>query len=121
MKAKLSRLKNLLKRLVVLWFAAASLTFDLSKADSLEFHARACDQSAQGTGEWLTVEKTVQWDSKQTAIVICDMWNQHWCKGATARVAEMAPRMNEVITEARRRGVFIIHCPSDTMKYYENT
>src|SRR5439155_15123251 len=31
----------------------------------------------------------------------------------------MAPRMNQVVTEARRRGVFIIHCPSDTMKYYE--
>src|SRR5689334_10159076 len=49
------------------------------------------------------------------------MWNQHWCQGATARVAEMAPRMNEVISGARNRGVLIIHCPSDTMKYYEGT
>jgi len=29
--------------------------------------------------------------------------------------------MNQVINEARRRGVFIIHCPSDTMKYNEGT
>jgi len=27
----------------------------------------------------------------------------------------MAPRMNEVINAARNRGVFIIHCPSDTI------
>ena len=32
----------------------------------------------------------------------------------------MAPRMNEVLQAARQRGVLIIHCPSDTMKYYEN-
>jgi nicotinamidase-related amidase len=49
------------------------------------------------------------------------MWDQHWCKGATARVAEMAPRMNETIRELRRRGVLIIHCPSETMKFYEGT
>jgi nicotinamidase-related amidase len=49
------------------------------------------------------------------------MWDRHWCKGATARVAEMAPRMNKVISALRDRGLFIIHCPSDTMKFYEGT
>jgi hypothetical protein len=33
----------------------------------------------------------------------------------------MAPRMNDVLTELRRRGVLIVHCPSDTMPYYEGT
>ena len=60
------------------------------------------------------------WDPRKTAVVICDMWNDHWCKSAAGRVAEMAPRMNDVITALRDRGVLIIHCPSDTMKYYEN-
>ena len=46
---------------------------------------------------------------KETAIVVCDMWNEHWCKGATSRVAEMAPRMNQVISKAREQGVLIIH------------
>ena len=31
----------------------------------------------------------------------------------------MAPRMNQVVSAARNRGVMIFHCPSDTMKYYE--
>ncbi|HVC94945.1 MAG TPA: ThuA domain-containing protein, partial [Pirellulales bacterium] len=41
-------------------------------------------------------------------------------RGATERVVEMAPRMNEVLNEARRRGALIIHCPSGTMDFYED-
>src|SRR5262249_29176169 len=37
------------------------------------------------------------------------------------RVGEMAPVMNQVVKEARKRGVFIIHAPSDTMDYYKDT
>src|SRR5687767_904096 len=55
------------------------------------------------------VQKEVQWAPQHTAIVICDMWDDHWCKGASARVAEMAPAMNDVVKRARDRGVFIIH------------
>ena len=65
--------------------------------------------------------KSIQWDPAKTAVVICDMWDKHWCQGATARVAEMAPRMNEVIGAARDRGVLVIHCPSDTMDFYKDT
>ncbi len=61
-----------------------------------------------------------EWDPKQTAIIICDMWNQHWCKGATSRVAEMTPRLNEVITAARSQGMLIVHAPSDCMNYYKD-
>ena len=66
-------------------------------------------------------ESKVDIDPRRTAIIICDMWDQHWCKGATERVGEMAPRMNEVIKAARAKGVFIIHSPSETMKFYEGT
>jgi len=65
--------------------------------------------------------KTIRWDPEKTAIVVCDMWNKHWCKSATARVAEMAPRMNDLIKEARRRGVLIIHAPSSTLDTYKDT
>jgi len=46
------------------------------------------------------------------------MWNEHWCKGASARVAEMAPRMNDLVKALRGRGVLVIHCPSETMAFY---
>lgn len=67
------------------------------------------------------VEKQLRWDASKTAIVICDMWDQHWCRGATSRVAEMAPRMNEVVKAARDQGVLIVHCPSSCMSFYKDT
>lgn len=66
------------------------------------------------------VTEEVKWDPVQTAVIICDMWDQHWCKGASERVGEMAPRLNEAVKKLREKGAFIIHAPSDTLKYYEH-
>ncbi len=54
------------------------------------------------------------------AVLIIDMWDQHWCESATSRVAELAPRINDFITEARNRGALIIHAPSDCMGNYND-
>jgi nicotinamidase-related amidase len=53
-------------------------------------------------------------------VVICDMWDHHWCKSAEARVGELAPRVNEFVSVLRDRGVLVIHCPSDTMNFYKD-
>lgn len=90
-------------------------------AEGFVLPTRAREEAGKGSGRWQVVEKTVTWDPARTAVVICDMWDQHWCAGATARVAEMAPRMNELVKAARARGALIIHCPSDTLKFYEGT
>ena len=87
----------------------------------LRLAAREQVESTKGSGEWQQREKELEWDAAKTAIVVCDMWDQHWCKGATERVAEMAPRMNEVVKAARAKGVFIIHAPSETMEFYKDT
>jgi nicotinamidase-related amidase/type 1 glutamine amidotransferase len=84
-------------------------------------HLRSRVETEKGSGRHHALTRTVAWDATRTAVVICDMWDKHWCPGATARVAEMAPRMNEVVVEARRRGALIIHCPSDTMDFYKDT
>lgn len=60
------------------------------------------------------------WKSAETAIIICDMWDRHWCKGAEARVAELAPVMNNIVKAAREKGVLIVHAPSDCMDFYKN-
>jgi putative heme-binding domain-containing protein len=86
----------------------------------LRFQARAQQELAPGSGKYQSVERDLQWAPARTAIIVCDMWDQHWCIGATARVAELAPRMNEVIQEARRRGVLILHAPSSTMSFYKD-
>src|ERR1039458_970832 len=87
----------------------------------LELDLRQLRKMDTGVDQWEQVTNHARWEPSRTAVVICDMWNQHWCNGATARVAEMAPRMNDVITELRRRGVLIIHCPSETMDSYRDS
>ena len=57
----------------------------------------------------------------ETAIIVCDMWDDHHCKIAAQRVGVMAPRMNQVLTAARDRGVMIIFAPSETMNIYAGT
>jgi len=70
---------------------------------------------------WKVLEETKEVSASELAIVICDMWDRHWSRGAAERVAVMAPRMNKVLSEARELGATIIHAPSETMKFYEDT
>jgi nicotinamidase-related amidase len=78
--------------------------------EGLELHPRA----AGG-------ERTETWDPRRTALIICDMWDDHWCKGAARRVAELAGPLDATVKAARARGVFIIHAPSTTVAPYEGT
>ena len=76
----------------------------------------------KGDGDrYAAVEKQAEWDPKKTALIICDMWDDHWCKSAARRVAEMAGPLNEVVKAARSRGVFIIHAPSSVTTFYKDT
>jgi nicotinamidase-related amidase len=65
--------------------------------------------------------RRLDWKASETAIIVCDMWDRHWCAGASRRVEILAPRMNTVIDAARQRGVMIIHAPSDTLGFYAET
>jgi nicotinamidase-related amidase/type 1 glutamine amidotransferase len=94
---------------------------DPADPDSLVLHLRKRIETKPGSGRFHTLTETARWDPRRTAIVICDMWDKHTCPGATRRVAEMAPRMNDLVTCARKQGVLIIHCPSDTMEFYKDT
>lgn len=90
-------------------------------ADELRLSARTRVETAPDSGRYHAIQKTLKWDPKKTAIVVCDMWDKHWCPTSTERVAEVAPRMNEVIRAARSQGVLIIHCPSGTLDFYKDT
>ena len=114
MKPLRNRTCRILELILVSGFVAIAVN-----AQTLNLHTRIRVPAAADTNEWQALEKTTDWDAQRTALVVCDMWDKHWCPDATARVGEMAPRMNEVIKAARAKGVFIIHCPSDTMKFYE--
>ena len=78
-------------------------------------------ESKPASGEFKVEHYKVRWDARKTAVVICDMWQKHWCASATRRGGEMAPRMNEVAGKLRDKGVLVIHAPSSAMKLYADT
>ncbi|MBY0523279.1 MAG: isochorismatase family protein [Gemmataceae bacterium] len=73
------------------------------------------------SGKFQVAEKTVDWEVSETAIIVCDMWDDLYCKSAAQRVGVLVPRMNAVLTAARNHGAMIIHAPSDTMNMYAET
>ena len=84
----------------------------------LRFTARS---QPEKEGKFVVNERPMEWDAKETAVVICDMWDKHWCEGATRRGGVIAPKINELAKAVRARGGFIVHAPSDTMKFYEGS
>lgn len=102
-----------------LWLAALlAPLFSTGAGEPFVWHARS---RAPGSGPAHlapTREQELRWDPARTALILCDLWDRHWCRGATARVAEMAPRVNAFLAAARTRGALIIHAPSDTMAFY---
>ena len=67
---------------------------------------------------WQIVHRAATWPVEETALVIVDMWDNHWSRGAVERVNMLAPRINTVAQAARVRGVQIIHAPSDVINFY---
>jgi nicotinamidase-related amidase len=117
---------TMLQRLVCMgWFngvcaalAGAGLACDPQGSLHLTLQKRV--EAAPGSGSFQAVRQKADWDAKKTAVIVCDMWAAHWCAGARQRGAEMAPRMNQFLQEARRQGVLVIHAPSGGMEHYKD-
>lgn len=103
---------NIRLRLLAFLFSAhpIALVFAAPAGTSIDLHLRR-GESVQ----------TAKWAPAETAIIICDMWDDHTCRGAAQRVAEMAPKLDAFVSAARARGVFIVHAPSGVMKFYNDT
>lgn len=99
------------RQLLLASIAGAAATARPVTGQSLPLHTR----SRTATGP---VEQTVSWRAQQTLIIICDMWDDHYCRSAVRRVGEMVPRMNQTLAAARKLGVHIVHAPSGTMDFY---
>ncbi len=71
-------------------------------------------------GSYMIVNEIQEWNPMETAVIICDMWDNHWCRGASERVTEMAPFLNNVVSIARKKGILIVHAPSSCMDHYKD-
>jgi nicotinamidase-related amidase len=111
------------------WIASSALMTSLAlsstssavaaNAKPLAFSLQQRVETRAGSGEYKVVTTRQDWDPKKTAIIVCDMWDLHHCKNAVKRETEFAPRMNDLLEQARAQGVFIVHAPSNCMKFYE--
>lgn len=103
---------------LIVLMALSSVFSGTAQNQTMELTLRSRPKEAQGFG---VRERKANWDPKHTALIICDMWDDHWCKSAAARVGEMAGPMNDMVKAARGRGVFVIHAPSTCTGFYEST
>ncbi|HJP02589.1 MAG TPA: hypothetical protein QF764_12545 [Planctomycetota bacterium] len=99
--------------------AAMEETMEGSAGSELTLHARR--RVATDGGASAPQDEVLRWDPARTALVICDMWDDHWCAGAARRVEELAGAVNELAAAARERGVTILHAPSSVVSFYDGT
>jgi nicotinamidase-related amidase len=79
----------------------------------------AIDASGHASWEVATTEKVVP--VARLALILCDVWDSHWSRGARERVEILAPRIDRVVRAVRSRGGQIVHAPSETMEFYAGT
>ncbi len=94
-----------------------------ARADDGVFNLKAQTRRAAKTSAGDSFQPTIRglkWQPSQTAVIVCDMWDLHHCLNATRRGGEMAPRMNNLLKQARRLGATIIHAPSSCMDTYKD-
>ncbi|MCC7085782.1 MAG: cysteine hydrolase family protein [Pirellulales bacterium] len=112
-------------RMLVLGSLALSHTIVVTAVqndvDMLKLHARCRQSVADSQGEFAVAEKTLEWQPRKTAVVVVDMWDQHWCRGAAERVAEVAGPLDKFVSAARQRGLLIVHCPSTCVDFYQDS
>src|SRR5712691_10317128 len=77
-------------------------------------------EAFKGSGVWEEVHFEKEFPVAETALLICDMWDNHWCSGAARRVGALAKAMAPVVDQARAGGIQIIHAPSDVMAFYKD-
>jgi nicotinamidase-related amidase len=112
-------------RLVSLLLVLSSLTLSgaavPAKSGALPFSLRTRVETFKGSGVHDAVTVKTEWSGKETALIICDMWDKHWCDCATRRCDALARKAAPIVRALRARGVTIIHAPSDCMDYYKDT
>lgn len=84
----------------------------------LKLKTQQLNQNDNGHSIWENREEAASWPPEKTALLLCDVWDNHWCRGAVERLEEMLPAMNDVVKRSRQAGVHIIHAPSETLEFY---
>ncbi|MEZ4622430.1 MAG: isochorismatase family protein [Caldilineaceae bacterium] len=77
-------------------------------------------QDAGGHNQWQAEVTQRTLPADKLALILCDVWDHHWSRGAEEREAALIPQMNRVLAALRHHGAQIIHAPSETMDFYHD-
>ncbi len=108
-----------MKQLSVFIFLISAALDLPSQVHAESFTLNTRHRVKDASGHWAVSQQKVLWNAKETAVIVCDMWDLHHCKNAVGRVGEMTPRMNNFLNKARKNGSFIIHAPSSCTGFYD--
>src|SRR5687767_11115483 len=97
-------MRKSLALLVAMFGIALTAAAEAADPRPFELTLRSRSEVAPKAGVYEVVERPAQWDPKQTAVIVIDVWDKHWCQGANRRVAEMVGRMSDFVNAARDRG-----------------
>jgi nicotinamidase-related amidase len=103
---------------ITLLVGLVSLAAASTRGETLRLKLRHQAAATDRPGEFDVRLRAVEWDAARTAVIVCDVWDRHHSINAVRRLEQFAPRLNEFVREARRRGATIIHAPSDCMAAY---
>lgn len=99
----------------------ACVSAALAGVRSININVRSRVELFKGSNEWQEVTASRAVDLDKTAIIICDMWDKHWCRGATTRVGSLVTKMDPFLVKMRTKGMLIVHAPSETMDFYKES
>jgi len=95
------------------------LVCDGFSSESLPVSLRFQQPTSEGSSRFHRLFRQEQWNTKETAVIICDVWDSHHSVNAVRRVQELAPRIDQFVARMRAAGATIIHAPSECMLAYE--
>ncbi len=84
----------------------------------LELRRRKLATDDQGRRAWVDEAPMERVPASAAAVLVCDVWDRHWSRGAALRVEELAPRIDSFCRHMRGAGALVVHAPSDTMGAY---
>jgi hypothetical protein len=80
----------------------------------LTLRRRQLGRDAAGYTVWETISESRAVAPDRAALVLCDLWDRHWCRAAEVRLAALLPGMNALASKLRAAGTLIVHAPSNT-------
>ncbi len=89
-----------------------------SPAGKVNLTMKSQKRSGKESDVWENVISEKNWNIAETAIIICNMWDKHWCTAAEKRTQTLVKKIAPVVNAARDKGIQIIHAPSNTMSFY---